>query len=122
MELNMSAQLMSKSQQRDALWTLAPGQAMRLTVGPGPRQLRVVDGWLWLTTEGTRDLPAEDVWLLPGEPMELPAGSEWVVEARTSGRFQLLVPPQARPWTARWARLVWWMRAFRPVAPRGLRA
>ncbi|WP_162255190.1 DUF2917 domain-containing protein [Rhizobacter sp. Root1221] len=118
----MSVQLMSKSQQRDALWTLAPGQATRLTVGPGPRQLRVVDGWLWLTTEGTRDLPAEDVWLLPGEPMELPAGSEWVVEARTSGRFQLLVPPQARPWTARWARLVWWMRAFRPAAPRGLRA
>ena len=117
----MSGQLMTVKQQRDALWTLAQGQAMRITVGPGPRQLRVIEGQLWLTTEGSRDVPAEDIWLQPGEPMELPAGSEWVVEARASGRFQLLVP-QPRPWSAHWARLVWWMRAFRPASPGGLRA
>ena len=40
----MSGQLMSRTQsRRDALWTLAPGEALRLTVGPGPRQLRVVE-------------------------------------------------------------------------------
>ena len=118
----MSSQLMIRKQARDALWSLAPGEATRLKVGPGPRQLRVVEGWLWLTTQGSADQPAEDVWLLPGEPMELAAGSEWVIEARTAGRFQLLVPPQACAWSAWQARITWWVRGFRPEAPREMRA
>ena len=118
----MKHQLMSRPHQADAFWAIAPGEVVRLRIDQGPRQLRVVDGWLWLTTEGTADRPAEDVWLLPGEPMELPDGSEWVVEARSSGRFQLLVPQQAQPWRAWQARAVWWLRGFRPAPPRGLRA
>lgn len=118
----MPRQLMTCKQQNDAIWCLGQGETMRLRVGPGARQLRVVAGWLWLTTEGTATRAAEDVWLLPGEPMELPEGSDWVVEARSTGRFQLLVPPQPRPWAAWQARVAWWWRAFRPAAPRGLRA
>jgi len=117
----MSKQLMINQQHHDALWTLGQGQVIRLAVHRNPRQLRVIDGSLWLTTQGRRDRPAEDIWLLPGEMMELPARSEWVVEARGAGRFQLLVP-QPRSWPAApWAQLLGWMRAFGAGVPRALR-
>ena len=121
----MSRQLMINRQQRDALWTLVSGQATRLAVGRSPRQLHVVEGVLWLTTQGRRDAPAEDICLQPGESIDLSAGSEWVVEALQAGRFQMLVPqPQPKPWPpVAWTRLSGWLRAFiAAVAPRGVRA
>ena len=120
MGLAMSRQLMINRQGRDALWTLAQGQAMRLAAGPSPRQLHVVEGTLWLTTEGRPDRPAEDIWLQPGETLDLPAGSEWVVEARDAGRFQMLVPqPRPRPSVPLLRLRCWLLGAFGLAANRG---
>ena len=123
MGLAMSRQLMINRQQRDALWALTSGQAARLAVCWGPRQLHVVEGVLWLTTQGRRDAPAEDIVLQPGETIELPPRSEWVVEALEAGRFQVLVPQprqQARP--SLWVRSIGWMQEFRFMAPPTLHA
>lgn len=109
---------MINRQQRDALWTLVPGQAIRLSAGPSLRQLRVLEGVLWLTTRGRWGLPAEDIWLQPGETIDLPAGSEWVVEARDAGRFKLLPQPLPAPR----ARVGRWLWTLRLIVPRALRA
>jgi len=71
----MESQLMLHAQHSPALWTLTPGQAMRLPVGPGARNLRVAEGRLWLTCEGTAKAPAEDIWLELGEDRKHPAKS-----------------------------------------------
>lgn len=77
----------------DAAWALAQGDAMRLPIGPGRRELRVLEGRVWVTQQGALSLPADDYWLEAGEALDLPHGSEIVVEAWPTARFQLLVPP-----------------------------
>ena len=57
--------------------------------------LRVCEGRLWLTTAGTADEAATDLWLEPGEEVELASGLEVVMEAWPTARYQLLVPPSA---------------------------
>lgn len=99
----MNSQLMLEKQHSStpsaAQWALQGGEAMRLEIGPGLRELHVTEGRLWLTREGTPDEPAEDLWLTAGESVELASGSEWVIEGwghdAHETRFQLLVPPQA---------------------------
>jgi hypothetical protein len=93
----MAQQLMTHSQQStsSALWALDGGDAFRLTIGPGIRELHVTEGRLWLTGAGTPQQPAEDIWLSAGESITLASGSEWVAEAWGAARFQLLVPPIA---------------------------
>lgn len=82
-------------QSQAAAWTVAPGEARPLEIGPGPRLLRVTQGRLWLTVPGTADAPAQDVWLDSGDSVVLPNGSRALLEAWPSAEFQLLVPPEA---------------------------
>jgi hypothetical protein len=93
----MNQQLMQKVQRSssDSVWTLADRASMTLRVGPGPRVVQVRSGRLWLTSNGDANEASVDVWLQPGEGLELPAGMEVVVEAWSNARFQLLVPPAA---------------------------
>lgn len=92
---------MSELQSRQALWSLSHGEALSLTIGPGQRELSVAEGRLWLTREGNADTAAEDIWLLPGQSVQLASGSRIVVEAWPVAQFQLLVPPSACPELAR---------------------
>ena len=78
-----------------AVWALPKGASTTLAVGPAPRVLQVVEGRLWLTTPGTDDDAALDLWLMPGESVELDAGAEVVMEGWPEARFTLLVPPAA---------------------------
>jgi hypothetical protein len=93
----MSQQLMTMPQEStpSALWPLAAGEALRLDIGPGQRELHVTAGRVWLTREGSAQAPAEDIWLAAGDSVTLASGSEWVLEGWGAARFQLLVPPQA---------------------------
>ncbi|MBK3018779.1 DUF2917 domain-containing protein, partial [Klebsiella pneumoniae] len=59
------------------------------------RELRVLEGRVWVTQRGALDLPSDDYWLEAGDALDLPHGAELVIEAWPQARFQLLVPPQA---------------------------
>jgi hypothetical protein len=95
----MNSQSMTNEQQStpssNAVWALDGGEALRLDIGPGARELHVTEGRLWLTRKGTPQSPPDDIWLLAGERVALASGSEWVVEGWGATHFQLLVPPQA---------------------------
>lgn len=101
---------------------MQPGQAMAFTVGPGPRELLVRAGRVWLTQKPAKPgaLP-EDQWLEPGASLRLASGAEVVLEAWPSAQFQLLVPPcaapQARKAVARTLSAPWsWLRrTLRPA-------
>ena len=116
----MSQQLMTMSQEStpSALWPLRPGEALRLDIGPGERELHVTEGRVWLTREGSTLAPAEDIWLTAGDSVTLASGSEWVLEGWGAARFQLLVPPQACPTMRRRLGVpVWRQSAGSPMAP-----
>ncbi len=92
----MEAPLMIYSQQsQSGLWHLGKGLALRLEIGPGPRHLRLCEGRLWLTGEGTPDAPPEDIWLRPGDVVALATGTRLVAEGWPRASFELVVPPQA---------------------------
>jgi hypothetical protein len=105
--------------QPQALWTVQQGEALSLTIGPGPRELSVAEGRLWLTQQGSAERPADDLWLEPGQSVQLASGSQVVIEAWPVAQFQLLVPPAACPELAkpRRARAASWRR---PLAVAGL--
>ncbi len=103
-------------------WHLARQQVRRMTIGPGPRRLQVQSGCLWLTIDRAGDA-AEDVWLTPGDSVELPTGARLLLEAWPEARFDLLVPPTA---CAEWqrgaapgwlARLSGWFASSRGLRP-----
>ena len=101
----MKNALMQKVQRSsgDAVWTLAPGASMKLAAHGHRRLLQACDGRVWVTTEGTEERAALDVWLLPGETLALEPGTDVVLEGWPHARFRLLVPamaPEARP---RWS-------------------
>ena len=92
----MNFTLMRKTQRSgDSIWSLPARTSRTLRVGPGPRVLQVQDGRLWLTTSGTDDEAATDLWLEAGESVELGDGLEVVMEAWPTARYQLMVPPSA---------------------------
>ena len=92
----MNSTLMRKSQRSgDSIWSLPARTSRTLRVGPGARVLQVQDGRLWLTTSGTADEAATDLWLEAGESVELGDGLEVVMEAWPTARYQLMVPPSA---------------------------
>jgi len=94
----MSKQLMTREQQStpaSALWALGAGEALRLSIGPGEREVQVAEGRLWLTRDGSPQSPPEDIWLEAGDSIALESGSHWVAEGWGETRFQLLVPPRA---------------------------
>jgi hypothetical protein len=81
-----------------ALWNVSQGTARSLAIGPGARELRVTQGSLWLTGQGTAQQPAQDLWLEKGQSISLASGSRIVLEGYAEAQFQLLVPPcEARP-------------------------
>lgn len=103
-------------------WTarLEPGAALTLRPATGPRALAVHEGRIWATRRVERGR-AEDLWVAAGERLELPPGSEWVLEAWPAARVSLLaalpVPGVSGvgPWQA--------LRAWRPrLALRARRA
>ena len=94
----MNKQLMTREQQStasSALWALGAGEALRLSIGPGEREVQVAEGRLWLTRDGSLQSPPEDIWLEAGDSIALESGSHWVAEGWGETRFQLLVPPRA---------------------------
>ena len=92
----MAHEFMQEGQRSSgSTWALPEHAATTLEIGPGARVLQVCAGRLWLTTAGTAREGARDVWLVPGDSVELPAGLSVVLEGWPSARFQLLVPPQA---------------------------
>lgn len=92
----MSKSLMIHAQQsNDSVWRLGKGQAMQLAIGPGVRRLRLREGRLWLTESGGAERAAEDIWLAPGDAVELASGTRVVAEGWPQASFELIVPPQA---------------------------
>ena len=90
----MNSTLMRKSQRSgNSIWSLPVQTPRTLRVGPGPRVLQVQEGRLWLTTAGTDDEAAIDLWLEAGESVDLADGLEVVMEAWPAARYQLMVPP-----------------------------
>jgi hypothetical protein len=90
----MNAEFMRKVQRSgDAVWALPEGTSTTLRVGPGARVIQVCQGRLWLTSPGNEREASIDVWLVPGDSLELPAGLSVVMEAWPSASFRLLVPP-----------------------------
>jgi hypothetical protein len=89
----MSTSSMSKSQQSfsAAHWTLSPGQAITLTIGPGPRWVHVTQGRAWIT-QGSA---GSDEWLERGDRLWVGSDASLVMEAWPTAQFELLVPPQA---------------------------
>jgi hypothetical protein len=89
----MSILKMSKQQQSidAAHWTLDVGQAITLTIGPGPRWVHVTQGRAWVTQGST----GSDDWLKQGDRLWVGDGASLVMEAWPAARFELLVPPQA---------------------------
>ena len=84
---------MSQSQHSPSVWSVSQGEAVSLSIGPGPRELSVTEGRLWLTLRGELDEQPEDHWLEPGQSVHLESGSRVVMEAWPQAQFQLLVPP-----------------------------
>jgi hypothetical protein len=112
----MAHEFMQEDQRSSgSTWALPERAATTLEIGPGARVLQVCAGRLWVTTAGTAHEAARDVWLAPGDDVELPAGLTVVLEGWPSARFQLLVPPQAcrrgsRGWRGNWpARIGTWL-------------
>lgn len=72
-------------------WTarLEPGAALTLRPAAEPRALVVHEGRVWATRRVERGR-ADDLWLVAGERLELPPGSEWVIEAWPAARVGLL--------------------------------
>jgi Protein of unknown function (DUF2917) len=85
---------MSQTQQSGVdLWHLNPGVALRLPLRGDERVLSVVEGRLWVTVEGSQDRPPEDIWLEPGQDLQLHGVGSFVAEASPSASFRLSVPP-----------------------------
>lgn len=109
----MNPSSMIVAQQSSGLWKVDRGQALQLTIGPGKRHLRVREGRLWLTGDGASEAPAEDIWIAPGEDVELAEGAHVVAEGWPRASFELIVPPQscdalsaaqrAWAWWSRWS-------------------
>ena len=80
-----------------AVWQLTPGEVLHLRIRPGARRLEVTDGRVWLTRMPTGVAPEEDIWLGAGDSVELPSGTDILLDAHPHGSFRLLVPPQPCP-------------------------
>ena len=89
----MSTSSMSKLQQsfNSAHWTLKPGEAITLAIGPGPRWVHVTQGRAWIT-QGSA---GADEWLERGDRLWVADGAALAMEAWPAAQFELLVPPQA---------------------------
>ncbi len=59
------------------------GRAFALAAARHARRLRVLEGRAWITRTQRKagEAMPEDLWLGPGDTLELPPGSAWVVQA-----------------------------------------
>ena len=77
-----------------ALWPLKPGQAQKLAAATDKRVLWVQQGRVWATRTGAYSAGhdcTEDQWLASGQTMELPSGSEWVIEPWPAAHVAVLL-------------------------------
>jgi Protein of unknown function (DUF2917) len=83
--------------------SLGRGKTVARSLAPGAR-IRVVDGAVWATTDGSLD----DVWLKSGDEHRVPTRGLTVLEAAVSSVVELIPPPKAIAWkwNASIARLV----------------
>ena len=94
-----------------ALWRVPRGSALRLDVGPAERCLRLLAGRLWLTSQGRAGAPPDDLWLVAGDAVRLPAGAVLVAEGWPEATFEVVVPPPAH--ATRVGRIgAWWAARF----------
>lgn len=91
-------------------WALAGHEATTLAASPVARWLRVDDGCLWVTAEQAGP-GAEDLWLQPGDSLELPAGTRWVLQAWPQARLSVLLAPALTPAGPAPAR-AWWQSSW----------
>ena len=78
-------------QRRLSFRLLPAGTATTLRARTARQVVHLWEGRLWLTTSGSHDRLASDVWLEPGDRYELQAGRPVVVEADIAARFEVLV-------------------------------
>jgi Protein of unknown function (DUF2917) len=110
---------------------LARGQIVRLAPAAVPRWIQVMRGRLWLTATASTIGHHADCWLIAGERLALPAGSEWLVEADlpaadvaaavaadadAESRYLLLEAPPARRAPARGLAAAWAAAARRALS------
>ena len=76
-----------------SLLLLETGQVTRLAAARDRRVLWVQQGRVWATRTSRTPLPgqAEDRWLASGETLELPPGSDWVIEPWPAARVGLML-------------------------------
>jgi hypothetical protein len=79
-----------------ALWQVAQGQALTLPAARTARWLRLREGRLWVTANGSPDAPPpEDVWLTAGDSLRLPPGAAVLAEGWPAASFEVLEEPRA---------------------------
>lgn len=76
-------------------WRLGARSARRLAAAPVTRWLAVEEGRVWLTRSQSSLEPPEDVWLIAGERLPLPPGTDWVAEGWPEARVVVLEAPAA---------------------------
>lgn len=74
-----------------AQWPLPRGRTLR-HVATGARLLRVAQGRLWITTDGSLQAPAVDCVLDRGQQMALARGEAVVIEAFEDSAIEWLEP------------------------------
>lgn len=93
----MTSTIMPESHQTESRWwwSLEPHQAATLPAAVEPRALVVQEGRVWLTREAAVGGEAEDIWLEPGQSLEVPAGTAWVLEGWPQARVSLVLAAPA---------------------------
>lgn len=75
---------------------LPRGRVVRLAGADVARWLQVTQGRVWLTATHSHIGHHADRWLLAGDRLALPPGSEWVAEGDPGARYLLLEAPVRR--------------------------
>jgi hypothetical protein len=86
----MTSALMNNLQVSRGAARLDAHTARRLPAARHERWLSVLQGEVWLTTDGHGDQPGEDIWLAAGEGWLLPAGASVVLQGEPQAQLQLV--------------------------------
>jgi len=86
----MTSTLMSNAHVFPGAARLGPHTARRLPAAAHSRWLEVLQGEVWLTTDGHGDEPGQDVWIATGERWLLPAGASVVLQGEPQAEVQLV--------------------------------
>lgn len=121
----MGASLMMDTQAFPGTARLDAHSARRVPAARHARWLHVLQGDVWLTTDGHGERPGEDVWLSAGESWLLDRGASVVLQGEPAARFQLVedaplgAVSATRPSRAAvaWQGLRAWLQRGRAPAP-----